>query len=252
MLSSGKQKLSGYSRNLLSRTPLSGSVNLFGTGVSHRPVTTFAELRPGVSETPVPLSKALLRTTYDRFDVLKQKNVGYFDDVEELPEIHVSSFPYVKFFMVGNTLWAAGVDATHAIQIFETLKVAAGYLGVTTAELGDIACLKNLNHESDDPATNIELHMDVIEALISLNEYDSELFTHLEITSHKKNWKLPRERLIERIEELDLEWEDKDEKVTTVSVSNCGQRELPHDSSTLRIDLQKIRASVSRPGEKDL
>lgn len=50
-------------------------------------------------------------------------------------------------------------------MIYGTVVKGAKILGVMPEQLGDVACLKNLNHPSNDRQENIRLYSEVIDAV---------------------------------------------------------------------------------------
>lgn len=220
-------------------SPMAGSVDLRSTtALARRPVTTIAEGRVlAESVTPVPLGKALIRTAYDPFSIFMKKNDNYRSSIR-LAQESIPSHPNITFFWVGATLWAAGVDATKPEVVYQTVKFGALILGVTPEQLGDIACVKNLNHESDDPQENMQLHGAVIDSLTEVRKcFNPELFSSLEITSNAKNPKFTRANLLSVLESRGLSCEVVAENLPVVSVNNAGDRDFSHLSSTVRVDL---------------
>ena len=221
------------------RAPLGGSVDWRATGGhSSRPITTFAEARPDPrTETPVTPYMPLLRTSYDGFQDFVRKNESYKNQIVLLPKTVQLVFG-VTYFTIGGTLWAAGGDATNPNMIYDTVKMGAKILNVTVEQLADVACVKNLNHPSNERQDNIQLHSDVISALREVkSDRNPEVFTSLEVTSNAKNPKFTREDLLSVVKGQGLSCEVINEKIQVVSVDNAGSRELAHDSSTVRVNL---------------
>jgi len=217
------------------------------SGVSSRPITTFGEAKADPRYlTPVTLEKPLLRTCYGPIEDFLRQNPSYKDEIKLLPKQPGTK---VDFFMVGETLWAADVDATIPELIHDTVVRGAKILNVTPEQLGDVACFKNLNHPSNNRDSNRKLYGAVFDALLEVQrEFNQQMFQHFEVTSHPRNPKFPREDLEHVLKERDLTSEIINESVLVVSVDNSGDRELTHKSKTVRIS--PAAAAAPRPQDE--
>lgn len=82
--------------------PVRGSIDWRGSsGVSRRPIVTFAEIKADERYlTPVTLNKLLLRTCYDPLPFFLQQNPSYADKIEVLPDQEGNKV----FFQIGRDL----------------------------------------------------------------------------------------------------------------------------------------------------